>query len=117
MIESLVIANIWMAILAEACGEGRQGMTAVACVFRNRINAGMDIGSSALKRKDLKKFIKAQGEDIEIQAKAIAIRVFRGGEPDITNGALFFESTDFKKPKWAKGKTEVFRCGKHIFYR
>jgi len=117
MITSLLILNLWMSILAEAADQGPRGMTAVACVVRNRLEKGMGTGLVAANRKDLKAFCKNQGPSNIAMAKKIVQDVFSGKQKDITNGAIFFESTDYPIPAWAKGKKVVFKYKKHIFYR
>ena len=44
--------NLWRGHIAEAVSEGPDGMYAVACVVRNRLNAGMNSGLVALRRRD-----------------------------------------------------------------
>lgn len=109
--------NLWKGLIAEAVGEGHRGMYAVACVVRNRLKKGMNTGLAGLKRHDLNAFVARQGEQAEGDAKNIVVEVFERGCPDITNGAIYFESTDFKKPWWAPRKHETIRIGKHIFYK
>lgn len=109
--------NLWKGLIAEAVGEGPKGEYAVACVVRNRLKRGMNTGLAGLKRHDLNAFVAKEGPEAEATAKAIVKDVMVNGAPDVTGGAVYFESTDFNKPWWAKKEKETLRLGKHIFYR
>lgn len=109
--------NLWKGLVAEAVGEGHRGMYAVACVVRNRLKKGMNTGLAGLKRHDLNAFVARQGEQAEGDAKNIVVEVFERQGQDITGGALYFESTDFKRPWWAPMHKQVLKLGKHIFYK
>lgn len=111
--------NLWKALIAEAAGEGTTGMYAVACVVRNRLNAGMDPGLCGAHRKDLNTFVARQGKKIEHRAKAIVEMVFYKNGDDITDGAVYFESTDYPEniKKFDAKYKRVMHLGKHIFYK
>jgi hypothetical protein len=115
-----VPANIWQGLIGEAVSEGPQGMYAVACCVRNRINAGMDHGLCALKRKNLQGFVRKEGGRNALMAKTIAKKVFKDGAPDITGGAVYFENIErYGMPSWAKtGKVKkTIKIGSHTFFR
>jgi hypothetical protein len=93
-------------------------MYAVACCVRNRLNAGLSLGLSSADRKDLNRFVKKQGKDIEAGAKYVVESVFDYDSEDITNGALYFESTDFPKSirQFDRKYRRLCQIGKHVFY-
>ena len=106
----------WQVIMAEAVGEGYQGMYAVACVIRNR---GGDLdGFCGAKRKDLSTFCTRQGRPAIRQAREIERIVFRGRGPDITGGATHFEAVErYGLPYWAKRMKVTARLGEHTFFK
>ena len=109
--------NLWMGIIGEAVGEGYEGMYAVACVYRNRIMAGMPLGCVAMKRNDLDQFVKEQGKKQEIMAKKIIWKVFKDNSPDITGGATHYENiTAFGFPFWAAEMKITTTVGSHTFF-
>ena len=110
--------NLWQGLIGEATSEGYEGLYAVACVVRNRLEKGMDTGLVALKRPDLVTFCAKEGHSREVMAKRVVREVFELGGPDTVKGALYFENVGaFGTPKWAKGKKAVARIGKHTFYK
>ena len=109
--------NLWKGILGEAASERREGMYAVVCVYRNRLRNGLPLGCVALKRRDLDKFVKKQGEKYEEMAKEIIREVFEKNGPDITNGATHYENVEkFGLPSWAKEMTITAKIGRHTFF-
>jgi N-acetylmuramoyl-L-alanine amidase len=51
------------------------------------------------------------------QAQRAADLVISGQEPDITKGATYYYATTMPKPPtWAKGATQTFRLGNHVFF-
>jgi hypothetical protein len=110
-------ANLWKGIIAEAVGEGFEGQYAAACVCRNRLKKGMNTGLAGLKRNDLDAFVAKEGPEAEKTAKEIVADVFEHNSEDTTGGALYFESTDFERPWWAKDRVKTVQIGKHIFYK
>lgn len=109
--------NLYKGLIGEAVGERKEGMYAVACVYRNRIKKGMPLGCVALKRKDLDLFVKKQGGKYEIMAKNILLDVFERNSPDVTKGATHYENVEaFGLPPWAKNMRVVTRIGSHTFF-
>lgn len=105
------------AILLESANQGWEGMYAVACVFRNRRDAGLPFGSSAVHRRDSVAFVERQPRRVRDMATHICTLVFTHNSPDITGGATHFESTDFGRPWWADHMVRTGRIGKHVFYK
>lgn len=110
-------ANLWKGLIAEATSDGYDGMYAVCCVVRNRLDRGMNTGLCGLKRKDLGAFVKREGEKREKEAREIIAKVFEQGAEDVTQGATHFESVRYKTPSWARGAVKTCRIGEHVFYR
>jgi hypothetical protein len=110
--------NLWQGLIAEAVSEGPDGMYAVACVVRNRLNAGMNTGLVALKRRNLDEFVRREGRQAEHTAKDIVRKVFEEGATDITRGATHYEAVEtFGMPKWARSMVRTVKIGKHSFYK
>ncbi len=110
--------NLWKGLIAEDVSGGYRGMYAVACCVRNRLNAGMDIGLVALKRKDLDAFVRKQGVKYESMAKNIVRKVFYENTPDVTQGATHYEAVErFGLPRWAKGMVRTVKISEHTFFR
>jgi Cell wall hydrolyses involved in spore germination len=115
---STVPDNLWKGLIAEAVSEGPDGMYAVACVVRNRLNAGMNTGLVALKRKDLDGFVKREGRKTELIAKAIVEKVFYKNSPDVTCGATHYEAIQkYGTPRWARQMVVTTKIGCHTFYK
>jgi len=113
-----VSPDLWKSLMAEAVGEGYEGMYAVACAVRNRVNKGMDTGLCGSKREDLDDFVYAQGGAHIQKAQRAFYEVFYEDAPDVTGGADHFENVKrFGKPWWSKGMAEVCEVGSHTFYR
>ena len=109
--------NLWKGILGEAASERREGMYAVVCVYRNRLRNGLPLGCVALKRRDLDKFVKKQGEKYKEMAKKIIREVFEEDAPDITNRATHYENVEkFGLPSWAKKMKITAKIGRHTFF-
>lgn len=110
--------NLWKGLIAEACGDGERGMTAVACVYRNRLAKGLPLGCVALKRKDLDAFVKRQGVAYELTAKKIIHELFINQSLDVTGGACYYENVGaYGKPSWSKGMIETCKIGSHTFWK
>jgi spore germination cell wall hydrolase CwlJ-like protein len=111
-------SNLWQGLVAEATSEGYQGMYAVACVVRNRLEIGMNTGLCGLKRKNLNAFCKREGIKREKEAKEIVNLVFEQGSKDITNGAIHFECIEkYGMPLWAKTMIITCKVGEHTFFK
>jgi hypothetical protein len=110
--------NLWKGLIAEDVSGGYQGMYAVACCVRNRLNVGMNTGLVALKRKDLNSFVERQGSRYELMAKDIIRKVFNENSPDVTKGATHYEAVErYGLPKWAKGMVRTTKIGDHTYFR
>lgn len=111
--------DLWKYLLAEAAGEGREGILAVCCVVRNRVRFGLGLGLSGARKTHLEAFVRKCGVSWEAVAKQIVKEVFDGNCPDITNGALYFESVDFPEniKKFDVRYQRCWKYGKHIFYK
>jgi hypothetical protein len=111
-------ADLWKCLIGEAVGEGYEGMYAVACVFRNRLEKGLPLGCAALKRTDLDRFINRQGEGYSRMARDIVARVFEANEPDLTHAATHFENVKaFGVPRWSRRMDVTVEIGTHTFFR
>lgn len=109
--------GLWKGVIAEAVSEGYDGMYAVTCVYKNRVDAGLPLGCCGLKRKDLDAFVTRQGKKYELMAKRIVATVFGTGE-DVTDGATHYENVErFGVPYWAKGMRVTAKIGYHTFYK
>ena len=110
--------NLWKGLIAEDVSGGYQGMYAVACCVRNRLNTEMNIGLVALKRKDLDRFVKKEGVKYELMAKDIVYKVFLENAPDITQGAIHYEAVEkYGLPRWALGMVRTVKIGEHTYFR
>jgi len=110
--------DLWKGLIAEAVGEGYDGMYAVCCVYRNRLEKGMSLGCVGLKRKDLDEFVKRQGKKYEYMAKEIIEEVFFNRNIDVTKGATHYENIEvFGVPYWVKNMEITTKIGDHTFYK
>lgn len=92
-------------LMGEARGEGLIGMTAVGEVLRKRGNTNGMYGcdSSFKEPKWVYDLAKRAWADSRSSS--------------YSKGATHFESSDFKRPKWASKMLVVAKIGKHIFYK
>lgn len=110
-------------IYAEANGEGREGMVAVANVVLNRLEAngyGRTIRQVVRQRGqfnvwDRGKTPKKSAESTRI-AQVIIMQRRLGVRVDPTNGATHFHNRHVK-PAWARRNRATARIGGHYFYR
>jgi len=110
--------NLWKGLIAEAVGEGKEGMYAVACCVKNRLKRGLNHGLCGLKRKDLDIFVRKQGVKYERLAKNIIEEVFKRDGQDVTKGATHYEAVEkYGLPYWAKDMQKTTKIGCHTFYR
>ena len=112
--------NLYKGLIAEAVGEGYEGMFAVACCVRNRLEEGMNTGLCGLKRKDIDSFVKRQGKRYTVIAQQIIVEVFENNAPDVTNGALYFENIEaFGVPYFVipMNLSQSAKIGLHTFYK
>jgi len=111
-------------VIAEAAGEGDEGMAGVAHVIQNRSRIrGQSIGDVV---RDPDQFTgyskpgpKAQEamRDPQMRARAenIVRSVIAGQGADPTGGADHYHA-DYVNPSWAKSMAETKRIGSHLFY-
>jgi hypothetical protein len=110
-------ANLWKGLIAEATSDGYEGMYAVACCVRNRLDKNMNTGLCGLQRAKLDDFVKREGKDRERMARSIIKQVFENGAEDVTKGATHFECVErYGLPKWAKGMKKTVKIGEHTFF-
>lgn len=110
-------ANLYQGLIVEACGEGYDGMYAVACVVKNRLNVGLNHGLCGLKKRGLDEFVRKQGAKIERVAKDIVRKVFEQNGEDITKGATHYENIEaFGTPYWAKSMVKTIKIKHHTFF-
>ncbi len=114
----------------EARGEGHDGMMAVACVLRNRVNRHHSTYFAQVVKKWAFSSMTAPGDpqlilfpveaDAEwIQAQAITLSVIDGGAPDTTSGATLYYDDSISFPKsWNPAVVEsVGKVGRLNLYR
>lgn len=110
--------GLWKGLIAEDVSGGYQGMYAVACCVRNRLDAGMNHGLCGLKRKDLDAFVNRQPKKYHAMAKRIVIQVFEQNAPDNTGGATHYEAIErYGLPYWTKNMIKTVRIGEHTFFK
>ena len=51
------------------------------------------------------------------QATDVAIQVYSGTIPDVTEGALWYHATYIRRPFWAYSMKEMVKINEHIFYK
>jgi hypothetical protein len=102
-------SNLWQGLIAEDTRGDYQTYLAIASVVRNRLNKGMDNGLVALKRQNLRQFVK-QNCDYILKTKGIYLtklttkaiqEVWQGN--DFANGAICYEHTGiYPIPKYTR---------------
>lgn len=111
----------------EARGEGRDGMKAVMCVVRNRVNAGMGDWDHVITKRWQFSSMTAPSDPMLVQwpdspdaqfqdALLLVDGVFDGSTPDITHGATFYFNPAVVLPTWAASMVKVASIGHHDFY-
>ena len=60
-----------------------------------------------------------QPKDVKDYDKAtdVAIQVYSGTIPDVTEGSLWYHATYIRRPFWAYSMKEVVKINEHIFYK
>ena len=60
-----------------------------------------------------------QPKDVKDYDKAtdVAIQVYSGTIPDVTEGSLWYHATYIRRPFWAYSMKEMVRINEHIFYK
>ena|ERR1035441_7930632 len=95
------------AMVGEASNQGYTGLLAVGNVIRHRGSIKGLYGAKAAHCDKEPSWVWI------LARKAWAESANR----DVTGGASWFESTDFKQPKWAANMTKTVKIGKHQFYK
>lgn len=111
-------------VIAEAGGEGPEGMAAVAHVIRNRATRTGDVGDVIRRRAQFEGYEnpgpgsqRAQRDPAMRQtAEDILRQVWSGDLPDPTGGADHFHAS-YVSPSWANGMQQTTQIGGHLFYR
>ena len=111
-------------VIAEAGGEGPEGMAAVAHTIRNRSERrGQDLGAVVRAPKQFEGYeapgpdsLKAQRDpQLRATAEQILSDVLSGTLPDPTGSADHFHAA-YVSPKWASAMPQTTKIGGHIFY-
>ncbi|MFC3074929.1 PLxRFG domain-containing protein [Shinella pollutisoli] len=111
-------------VIAEAVGEGDEGMAAVASVIRNRASVrGKSAGEIVREPRQFTGYenpgadVRKAQQDPATRARAAAIvdGVFGGTVPDPTGGADHYHASSVS-PDWSQAMPETGRIGRHIFY-
>lgn len=119
--------DLWKALIAENIGYADRDikMRATACVVRNRLAGGLNMGLVGLYRKDLPEFIEENcnflkattGRDYRQISREIVEEVFNNNI-DCVNGATHYEDIfKYPVPYWAPDMIEVHRIGGVVFYK
>lgn len=118
-------SDIVNTIIAEAAGEGPEGMAAVASVIRNRAQVRGKSPAEVVREPDQFTGYSAPGpdakkamEDPELrkQAESILDQVLAGALPDATGGADHYHATSVT-PYWSKEMPKTADIGQHRFYK
>jgi spore germination cell wall hydrolase CwlJ-like protein len=113
--ENNIVARV---IAAEACGEGKEGMQAVANVIRNRSRKWRQpIVKVVTARNQFYGYSASNRDRLYSQCKEVADELASNIEilPDITNGALYFRQPSEPIYSWHGEQTVVIK--NHIFHK
>jgi len=103
------------AIISEAIGEPKEGIVAVAYVFKKRIDMKEPLGSCGYKRKDIDEFIAEQPKRKVELVKEIWACVKAEKISNPTPNAFYFENVEaYGKPDWCR--VLIKKIGNHSFY-
>lgn len=111
-------------VIAEAAGEGDDGMAGVAHVIRNRSNIrGKSIGDVVREPDQFTGYSSPGAKTVEAmrdpamraRAEGILRNVLTSDGPDPTNGADHYH-TKAVSPSWAASMPETTTIGEHIYY-
>ncbi len=111
-------------VIAEAAGEGDDGMAGVAHVIRNRSNIrGKSIGDVVREPDQFTGYSAPGAKTVEAmrdpamraRAEGILRNVLTSDGPDPTNGADHYH-TKAVSPSWAASMPETTTIGEHIYY-
>jgi len=114
-----------LTILAEARGEGEDGMAAVACVISQRvINRGLTPEQVCLQRKQFSCWNGKSESDLKSLYKSPMAKWalyleenIQAMNRDKVGYADHYYSTIISLPYWAKNKKPVAHIGQHKFYK
>ena len=114
-----------LTLLAEARGEGNDGMAAVACVINQRaINRGISAEAVCLQRKQFSCWNGKTEADLEhlYASKMAPWALYLERNIDKMNrkkigNADHYYADYIRAPYWAKNKQPVAKIGRHIFYK
>ncbi|MGK9200482.1 PLxRFG domain-containing protein [Sinorhizobium meliloti] len=110
-------------VIAEAAGEGDEGMLAVASVIKNRAGVrGKSPGEIVREPDQFTGYAKPgpgalkamQDPETRKRAESAIMRAFAGGE-DPTGGADHYHATSVN-PDWAGKMPQTAKVGQHLFY-
>ena len=111
-------------LIAEAGGEGNEGMHAVANVIRNRAaKRGLTVEQVCLQRLQFSAWNKGAGpvDRMVRRERAIwddALTAWQASATeDITGSADHYYASYIRRPSWAKKMRHTVTIGKHQFYR
>lgn len=111
-------------VIAEAAGEGDDGMAGVAHVIRNRSNIrGKSIGDVVREPDQFTGYSAPGAKTVEAmrdpamraRAEGILRTVLTGDGPDPTNGADHYHAKSVN-PYWAASMPQTTTIGEHIYY-
>ncbi|MCA1490098.1 PLxRFG domain-containing protein [Ensifer sp. NBAIM29] len=111
-------------VIAEAAGEGDEGMAAVASVIKNRAGARGKTPAEIIREPDQFTGYSKPGDaakramqdpEMRRRAEAVVASVFSGEVPDPTGGADHYHATSVS-PDWASKMPRTTRVGNHLFY-
>lgn len=126
MIASVASASdiVSMTILAEARGEGPDGMAAVAaCIYQRSLNRNLTPDQVCLQRKQFSCWNGKRPADLEHLLKLPQAKTANWLSKNLHKlnrakiGFADHYHADYVKPYWAKGRTSTIKIGKHIFYK
>ncbi|YP_010115339.1 DarB-like antirestriction [Sinorhizobium phage PBC5] len=111
-------------VIAEAAGEGDEGMAAVASVIKNRAGVRGKSAAEVVREPDQFTGYRKPGDaarqamqdpEMRRRAEAVVASVFSGERPDTTGGADHYHATSVS-PDWASKMPRTTRVGNHLFY-
>lgn len=126
--------SIWArTVWGEARGEGKEGMRAVAHAINNRHKAGKWFSGQTMAETCLypaqfscwdtrdpnrRRMARVNDEDVQFKEACLIVQTIRDGtDPDPTNGATHYYSTQMVlPPEWTKAGQMTAQIGEHKFY-
>lgn len=123
--KALLALTMWR----EARGEGAEGMQAVGCVVRNRVERqSYGDWSQCITAKWQFSSLTAPGDAMLVQwpetgdapfktCMLLAEGIYNGTVIDNTDGATHYFNPNVVMPKWASQLTKIKSIGHHVFYK